>query len=163
MTAIAQAAGVSRGTLYTHFPSREDLLAQVIDRAVPDAAVVLDAEALDEGTAVDALSRLIRSSWHILADYRNLMTAASAALTPRQVRAYHKAVLQRVERLIARGRDEGSLRADLLRSWLVTVFYSLHHAAADEVGAGKLKQRDAVDVLEATVLGALTSPATIGR
>lgn len=163
MTSIAQAAGVSRVTLYTHFPSREDLLARVLDRAVAGAAVVLDAEALDDGPAVEALSRLVRSSWHVLARYRNLMTAANAALSPRQVRGYHKAVLQRVERLIARGRDDGSFRTDLPRSWLVTVFYSLIHAAADEVGAGGLKQRDAADVLEATLLGALTSPATIGR
>ncbi|WP_158852509.1 TetR/AcrR family transcriptional regulator [Saccharothrix deserti] len=163
MTSIAQAAGVSRVTLYTHFPSREDLLGQVLDRAVSNAAVVLDAEALDEGTAVEALSRLIRSAWHILAGYRNLMTAASAVLSPRQVRGYHKVVLQRVERLIARGRDEGSFRTDLPQPWLVTVFYSLIHVAADEVGAGRLKQRDAADVLEATVLGALMSPATIGR
>jgi TetR/AcrR family transcriptional regulator, mexCD-oprJ operon repressor len=163
MTSIARAAGVSRVTLYTHFPSREDLLAQVLDRAVSNAAVLLDAEALDDGPAVAALSRLVRSSWQVLAGYRNLMTAANAALSPRQVRAYHKAVLQRVDRLIARGRDEGSFRADLPQAWLVTVFYSLLHVAADEVGAGRLKQRDAADVLEATVLGALTSPATISR
>ncbi|ONI80799.1 hypothetical protein ALI22I_42490 [Saccharothrix sp. ALI-22-I] len=163
MTAIAQAAGVSRVTLYTHFPSREELLARVLDRAVSSAAVVLDAEALDDGPAVEALSRLIRSAWHILAGYRNLMTAAGAVFSARQVRGYHKVVLQRVERLIARGRDEGSFRTDLPQAWLVTVFYSLIHVAADEVGAGRLKQRDAANVLEATVLGALTSPAPVGR
>ncbi|WP_121006893.1 TetR/AcrR family transcriptional regulator [Saccharothrix australiensis] len=159
MTSIAQAAGVSRVTLYSHFVSREELLARVLDRAVTSAAEVLDAERLDEGSAAEALSRLIRSAWRILAGYRNLMAAAAAVLSPRQVRNYHRTVLQQVERLIARGRDEGAFRTDLPQGWLVSVFHNLLHVAADEVGAGRLRRRDAAAVLEATVLGVLAVPA----
>jgi hypothetical protein len=46
--------------------------------------------------------------------------------------------MARVERLIARGQDEGDLRTDLPRPWLVATFYSLMHAAAEEVDAGRL-------------------------
>ncbi|WP_309114306.1 TetR/AcrR family transcriptional regulator [Saccharothrix sp.] len=158
MTAIAKAAGVSRVTLYAHFPSREDLLARALDRAVSGAAEVLDAESLDDGPAAEALSRLVRSGWRVLAGYRNLMTAATAVLTPRQVRAYHKVVLQRVEKLIARGCEEGAFRSDLPQKWLVSVFYSVLHLAADEVAAGRLKQKEAADVVEATVLSTVRAP-----
>ncbi|MEJ2854249.1 MULTISPECIES: TetR/AcrR family transcriptional regulator [unclassified Saccharothrix] len=160
MTAIAQRAGVSRVTLYAHFSSREDLLAQVLDRAVSTAATVLDGEALDEGDPVDALTRLVRSGWRVLVRYRNLMAAANQVLPPNQVRGYHKVVLRRVESLILRGRREGAFRTDLPQPWLVTVFYSLLHSAAEEVAAGRLRQRDAADVLLATLISALTVPVT---
>jgi AcrR family transcriptional regulator len=161
MTSIAQVAGVSRVTLYTHFPSRDELLAKALDRAVTQAGAVLDAENIDEGPPMEALSRLVRSSWHILAGYRNLMTAAASVLSPRQVRGYHKVVLQRVERLIARGRDDGTFRTDLPQQWLVTVFYSLIHVAAEEVAAGRLRQRDAAGALDGTLTAALAAPPVV--
>ncbi|RKT74575.1 TetR family transcriptional regulator [Saccharothrix variisporea] len=159
MTAIAKAAGVSRVTLYAHFPSRHDLVAHVLDRAVTTAAEVLDTETLDDDDPAEALTRLIRSGWQILAGHRNLMTAAHDTLPPAQVRSFHNTVLRRVEKLITRGRRQGTFRTDLPQTWLVTIFYSLLHAAAEEVTAGRLRQRDAADVLAATILSALTPPS----
>ncbi|NUT96265.1 MAG: TetR/AcrR family transcriptional regulator [Saccharothrix sp.] len=156
MTEIAKAAGVSRVTLYAHFPSKEDLVARVLDRAVSTAAEVFDAEVLDDEEPVEALVKLVRGGWRVLVGYRNLMTAATEVLSPRQVRAYHNVVLRRVEKLIVRGRREGVFRTDVPQPWLVTVFYSLLHSAADEVAAGRLRQRDAADVLTATLVSALT-------
>lgn len=46
-------------------------------------------------------------------------------------------------------------RTDLPLSWLVTTVYSLLHAAADDVNTRRLKQSDAADVLEATLLPVL--------
>jgi TetR/AcrR family transcriptional repressor of mexCD-oprJ operon len=63
--------------------------------------------------------------------------------------------MARVERLIARGQDQGTFRTDLPRSWLVATFYSLMHGAAEEVDAGRLDPADAADVLVATILAAL--------
>jgi TetR/AcrR family transcriptional regulator, mexCD-oprJ operon repressor len=67
-------------------------------------------------------------------------------------------VLARVERLIARGQDEGAFRTDVLRDWLVTVTYSLLHAAAEEVNAQRLSSSEAA-VLGSTLLAAITRPA----
>ncbi|XVV06651.1 TetR/AcrR family transcriptional regulator [Actinosynnema sp. CA-248983] len=64
MTAVAHAAGVGRVTLYTHFPTREDVLAAALDLAVADAERALtDA---DDGPADEALASVIRSSWSVL-------------------------------------------------------------------------------------------------
>ena len=73
---VAQAAGVGRVTLYGHFPSRQELMDAVFAHALAKANAVLDAEGIDHGTASDGLSRLIRSSWPILAQHRGLLAAA---------------------------------------------------------------------------------------
>jgi TetR/AcrR family transcriptional repressor of mexCD-oprJ operon len=58
----------------------------------------------------------------------------------------------------SRGQVEGSVRSDLPRSWLVTTFYSLMHAAAEEVDSGRLPQAAAADALQATLLAAFAPP-----
>jgi hypothetical protein len=118
---------------------------------------VLDAEAIDHGPASDALSRLIRSSWPILAQHRGLLAAVQRELPPARIRQHHDQAMARVERLIARGQDEGDFRTDLPRPWLVATFYSLMHAAAEEVNAGRLDPTQAGSVLATTILAALAA------
>jgi len=154
---VAQAAGVGRVTLYGHFPSRQALVDAVLAHAIRQAHAVLDAEAIDHGAASDALSRLIRSSWPILAQHRGLLAAAQRELPPARIRRHHDQAMARVERLIARGQDEGDFRTDLPRPWLVATFYSLMHAAAEEVDAGRLDPAQAGGVLATTILAALAA------
>jgi AcrR family transcriptional regulator len=162
MTAIARAAGVGRVTLYAHFPSRETLLDAVLERAVAEADAALAREDLDGVPAPDALGRLLRSSWEVLDRHRRLMVAAARHLGPARMRERHAQVLTRVERLIARGQDEGAFRTDVPRDWLVTVTYSLMHAAAEEVNARRLSSSQAATVLHSTLLGSLGAMATTG-
>lgn len=161
MTAIARAAGVGRVTLYAHFPSREALLDAVLERAVAQADAALGARSadLDGIPARDALGELLGSSWEILDRHRRLMVAAARHLGPVRLRERHTRVLARVEHLIARGQDEGAFRADVPRDWLVTVTYSLLHAAAEEVNARRLSSSEAASVLKSTLLAALANPA----
>jgi TetR/AcrR family transcriptional regulator, mexCD-oprJ operon repressor len=129
----------------------------VFAHALAKANAVLDAEAIDHGAASDALSRLIRSSWPILAQHRGLLAAAQRELPPARIRRHHDQAMARVERLIARGQDEGDFRTDLPRPWLVATFYSLMHAAAEEVDAGRLDPAQAGGVLATTILAALAA------
>ena len=154
---VAQAAGVGRVTLYGHFPSRQELMDAVFAHALAKANTVLDAEAIDHGPAPEALSRLIRSSWPILAQHRGLLTAAQRDLPPARIRQHHDQAMARVERLIARGQDEGDFRTDLPRPWLVATFYNLMHAAAEEVDTGRLDPAQAGGVLATTILAALAA------
>jgi hypothetical protein len=63
--------------------------------------------------ASDALSRLIRSSWRIVDRHRSLLAATHRDLPAARIRQHHDQVMARVERLIARGQDEGDFRTDL--------------------------------------------------
>lgn len=150
MAAIARAAGVSRVTLYSHFATREALLDAAFDRAAAEAAAAL-ADGAD-------LAGLVRTSWRLLDRHSAVFAAVSAALPPDRMRERHELILAPVRRLIVRGQQDGGVRADLTADWLVTVVYSLVHAAAAEVQAGRLDPEDAPEVLTATVLSAVAAP-----
>lgn len=158
MADIAKAAGVGRVTLYAHFSSREALLEAALDRAVAEVADLsraLEAESRDL-PADEVLRRHVRSSWWVLDRYRQLFEAARRSLPPERVRDRHGPALGGFDELLARGRAEGVFRTDLPVEWLVSVIYSLFHAAAADVNAGVLPREDAADVLVATLLPMLT-------
>ena len=85
----ASVAGVGRVTLYGHFPSRQKLLDAVFAHALAKADTALHAEVIDHGAASEALSRLIRSSWPILAQHRGLLAAAQRDLPPARIGQHH--------------------------------------------------------------------------
>ncbi|MEQ4207463.1 TetR/AcrR family transcriptional regulator [Actinopolymorpha sp. B9G3] len=155
MAALARAAGVSRVTLYTHFPTREALLEAVVDRAIADAKELARELRLDDGPPQEALSRLLRSQWRTLDRYRTLYALAATDLPPARLRALHAPLFGRVAKLISRGQADGEFRTDLPRSWLVASVYGLMHQAAEEVNAGRLSARKAGDTVTETVLSAL--------
>jgi AcrR family transcriptional regulator len=155
MTEIARAAGVGRVTLYAHFPSRDELVAAVLDRALGEAKAALEGIADDDVPADEALAALIRSSWRVLDRHRALFEVAQASLGHGRLRQHHDPAMARFDQLIARGQAEGRFRTDLPRTWLVTVVFSLLHAAAADVTARRLPPSDAPTVLSATVLSAL--------
>ncbi|GAA4909353.1 TetR/AcrR family transcriptional regulator [Streptomyces coeruleoprunus] len=157
MTAVAAAAGVSRVTLYAHFPSREALLDSVLAHSVERADTVLQSQHLDEGPADEAFSRLVRSSWRILERHAFLLSAAEGVIAPARLRGHHEKVLGRVERTLQRGQQEGVFRTDLPMGWLVTTFYSLLHAAAAEADARHLKAKSVPDILDRTLSSILRS------
>lgn len=157
MAAIARAAGVGRVTLYAHFASREVLLEAVLDRTIAKAGEVMRQAAPGDGPAIEALRRLLRSAWHELDQHRQLFDLAQRELGSVRLRERHREVVDHVESLLARGRDEGAFRTDLPLSWLVTTVYSLLHAAAEDVNAGHLSADEAPGVLEATLLPALAA------
>lgn len=159
MSDIARAADVSRVTLYAHFPSREELVTAVLEVVVTDAVTALDADDRPDLPARDALAHLLRSSWEILHRHDGLRAAVARALPEHQVREQHHRVIDRLEALVARGQHEGDFRTDLPRDWLATVLLALLHAAADEVAAGRLQEKNVPDVLEATVLAAIAPPS----
>jgi AcrR family transcriptional regulator len=158
MAEVAAAAGVGRVTLYAHFPSRQALVEAVVDRAVAETVAQPAEEVSPDAPAGEALRAMVRSSWRALHRFGRLSAMVQRELTPERLRDHHGPVLDEVDALVARGQADGSFRSDLPRGWLVTTIYSLVHAAADEVDAGRLDPAEAAGVLEATLLPALAPP-----
>jgi AcrR family transcriptional regulator len=75
LNAIAKQAGVGQGTLYRHFPTREDLLAEVYRQDV-DELVVAAPALLAEHEPVDALARWFDR----VADYARVKRGVFAAV-----------------------------------------------------------------------------------
>jgi AcrR family transcriptional regulator len=71
---IAKRAGVGIGTLYRHFPTRDDLIAKVVS-AGTDAICALGRELLDDPSPADALHRWLLELVAHLTAYRGLTGA----------------------------------------------------------------------------------------
>jgi AcrR family transcriptional regulator len=127
MAAVARTAGVSRVTLYSHFPTREALLEAAVDRAIAHANGLVSELDLDQGPAPEALSRLLSSQWRTLHRYRSLYVVAASSLP---LRALHTPLFGRIKALIARGQADGDFRTDLSMEWLVATVFGLMHQAA---------------------------------
>jgi TetR/AcrR family transcriptional regulator, mexCD-oprJ operon repressor len=153
MADIARAAGVGRVTVYGHFPSRADLVDAVFERVNQRANEVLDAVDTSGDPAM-ALSRLVKSSWQVVHQFRSVLAAAERELPADRIRTHHDRHLQRLTQLLGRGRRLGAFRDDVPTSWLVTVCFTLMHAAAGEVVAGRLAKSSAERAVVSSVLGA---------
>lgn len=156
---IAAAAGVGRVTLYGHFESRRALVAEVVARAMKDSNAVLDAVDLTGG-AHDALARLLEATWHVTHRYGGLVLAAQAALPEGELREAHDQPAKRVQRLLRRGRREGSIRTDMPLDWQVMLIQGVIHAASGAVHRGEVAAEQAPDLIRSTVLAAFTPPGT---
>lgn len=149
---IATAAGVSRQTVYAHYPSREVLLATVIDRITEEAVAAMDAAALDEGPAAAAILRLLDVSWRTFERYPLLLHPAATSTSQRESHDQHGPVLDRLERLIRRGQDTGEFDRRPSPTWLLAATIGLGHAAGAEVAAGRMPAGQAADALRHSVL-----------
>ena len=162
MNEIARAAGIGRVTLYSHFSSREEVLDAVLDRVFIEADQAVDGARPESGPAEAALERVVRTSWSVLDGCRRIRGAALALRGSEHLRERHDRAAERVEALVDRGRVEGVFRSDLPRNWLVTLFFAILHAAADEVDAGRLDTGRAADRLVASVLSVMRPPPSSG-
>jgi TetR/AcrR family transcriptional regulator, mexCD-oprJ operon repressor len=154
---IAHAAGVGRVTVYAHFESRGALVAEVVERAMQDSDAVLEAVDLT-GDARQALGRLLEASWQVTHRYGGLVIAAQAAMSETGFRAVHDKPVQRVQRLLRRGRREGSFRTDMPLEWQVLTIQGVIHTASGAVHRGAISARRAPELVRVTALATLTSP-----
>ncbi|XRQ09489.1 TetR/AcrR family transcriptional regulator [Actinomadura welshii] len=154
---IAKAAGVGRMTLYGHFRNRAELIEAALADALRAGEDVLSAVDLG-GDAQDALTRLLESSWSLVAESTALLAAAQGTLPPGRIRQMHAAPAERVEDLIRRGQDQGVFRTDLPMSWLVSVIQHVLHGAAEENRSERLKPAETARVVVATVQSILAAP-----
>ena len=63
VSAVADEAGLSRVTVYAHFPDRDRLLEAVVGRAVRRWIAAADRADLERGSADQALRRLVELAW----------------------------------------------------------------------------------------------------
>jgi AcrR family transcriptional regulator len=151
IAAVAARAGVSRVTVYAHFPTWEALLEAVVERALGHTTGVLASADLEAGPPMEALRRLIAAGWQEVGRHAAMAAAAARWLSAEAMGRSHQAAYGPVTALAERGQADGSFRADLPPGWLVTSFFALIHACADEVRAGRLEAGDAQRVLVVTV------------
>jgi AcrR family transcriptional regulator len=151
VSAVAKHSGVSRVTVYAHFPTSEALLEAAVERAVGQTMAALEGANPDQGPPAEALNRLLAAAWRHLARYSAMAQAVAEQMTPEAAARTHRAAYHTLGALVERGRANGSFRSDLPVSWLVTTCIAVIHACAGEVRQGRIEERDAVRILTTTI------------
>ncbi|OHV28969.1 MULTISPECIES: TetR/AcrR family transcriptional regulator [Pseudofrankia] len=152
MEDIATAAGVTRQTVYAHFPSRDALIAALVEAARVQGLAALDAARLDSAPPAEALGRFLEIGWQLLRDYPLLFDPALNRSGRLDGGDPHLAVASWLERLIRRGQRTGDFDRTLAASWLAAAILDLGHTAAEQVAAGRLAAGEAPAVLLASSL-----------
>jgi AcrR family transcriptional regulator len=163
ISGVAAEAGVSRPTVYAHFPDLERLLEALVERTVRRTMVALDSAEPGRGRAVDALRRLLAASWEELSRHEDIARASAADLSAHAMRRAHHDARAVIRKLIERGQREATFRTDVPAGWLVTSCLALIHAAAEEVRTGELDSNAALDVLSVTITDLFAGPGPVGH
>ncbi len=135
MDDVAQAASLTRATLYRHFSNRKTLLQAIQAEAFARAAQTLDECRLDEGSALEALQRVLTALSKYGKRFRIILL-----LTPEsnaQFIAGRERVLAPLLDVIERGQRDGDIRVDLSAEWILTAMTSLFIAAVRAPRTGK--------------------------
>ncbi|MGP3977777.1 TetR/AcrR family transcriptional regulator [Streptomyces sp. 8N114] len=151
--AVATAAGVTRQTVYAHFPSREQLLTAVLDRLTERTVTAMAAADPDSGPAAEALLRLLDASEEATREYPALLRLLGALPVGSQEDAErHLPVADLLGRVVRRGQASGEFDDRLPADWLVTATIALAHAASGETESGRLSRQQARKALHASLL-----------
>lgn len=126
---IAERAGLAVGTVYNHFPSKEDLLAAVVEEAASQFEAALQG-ALEEPDEVEALRLFVRRGLRVAERFGSVMAAALEGQVPLPRSAAHRArravLKRRIVELIQRGIDTGrfwpGVDAEVVAAMLTGVF-----------------------------------------
>ena len=112
MAQIAQHAGVGVGTLYRHFPTREDLLAALVHRSFGIAVENATAAAAHAGSALEGIRSFFLATLRDRERFVLPLHGGPPVFTPatRQLQADVRIILRS---LLERGQTTGELRADL--------------------------------------------------
>jgi TetR/AcrR family transcriptional regulator, mexCD-oprJ operon repressor len=151
ISAVAAQAGVSRVTVYAHFPTWEGLLEAAVERTVRRTMSALEAAGPADGPPIQALERVLDVGWQHLARYQAMAQAVSELLNPEAVTRTHQPVHRTIANLLARGQADGSFRTDVPAEWLVHASIALVHACSDAVRSGRIDPGDALRILTVSI------------
>src|ERR1700733_6415283 len=112
MQTIAEAAEVSRPTVYRHFSDREELIDAIRLEAMTQATERLEAAAASRDPAADALERLILDFAAIFARYP-LLASLIGTRPESKDHGPPQRNLEAFDSLVARGERDGTLRPGL--------------------------------------------------
>jgi AcrR family transcriptional regulator len=152
VSAVATAAGVSRPTVYAHFPEREQLVEAVVERTVSRIAIAIASAEPQDGAALDALRRLVRAGWVELGRHGAIGQSAARELSSDAMHRSHHAALATLHQLLERGRGDGAFRTDLPPRLLVMGALALIHTTADAVRQGVLVADEAGAAVERLIV-----------
>lgn len=141
MDEVARAAGIGRATLHRHFAGRDALVRALEDLGIRSFEVAFDNARLHEGTAVEALRRLVAEA-EPDAQLLAFLVTENQLFEGEQVNEGWARLDARVSALFRRGQEEGDIRIDLSPAWLTEALYGLIATCAWAVTDGRVAAKD---------------------
>ncbi|MFI5982864.1 TetR/AcrR family transcriptional regulator [Streptomyces sp. NPDC051555] len=152
MDEVARAAGIGRATLHRHFAGRDVLVRALEELGIRQFEIAFDAARLEEGSAVDALGRLVAEAEPNALLLAFLVTE-NQLFEGDQVNEGWARLDARVSALFRRGQQEGDLRIDLSPAWLTEALYGLIGTCAWAVMDGRVAAKDFQYMITELLLG----------
>ncbi len=154
---MAEQAGVSRATVYHHFAGRDALLDALTERSITEVAAAVTSARPANGTATEAMERVLRAAWQVIGRYRGLVIVNPRRLERAELRARLQPALGPIRTLLRRGQRSGEFDSELPVEWTIGVITDLIHTASQQVSGGAMRPSAAERVLLRTALGVLAS------
>jgi AcrR family transcriptional regulator len=127
---IAARAGVAKGTVFNHFPTKEDLVAEIFRDRVA-GLIALGEHLHDAADPGSALQRFMTAGIELQATDRSFCeAAASISRADPRVRSASEHLAQVAESLAGRARQARAIRADVTGHDIVLLFNAAAQAAA---------------------------------
>jgi AcrR family transcriptional regulator len=125
---IARAAGIGVGTLYRHFPTREDLIDAVLEDALAEFGAALDA-ALEDGDPWHGFTSFLEAALALHARNRALMSVVETDAHGRErTQAMRRRLRPLLAELVTRAKATGRLRSDFEPQDVPLVFWAVDRA-----------------------------------
>ncbi len=112
MAQVARLAGVGVGTLYRHFPTRNDLLRALTERSLHGVLCRIQESVHDGPPASDALSRFFEQTIKHRRELVLPLHGGPETLDSKS-QALEQEIREALEEVLVQGREDGSLRADV--------------------------------------------------
>ncbi|MEU2243353.1 helix-turn-helix domain-containing protein [Streptomyces sp. NPDC018338] len=152
MDEVARAAGIGRATLHRHFAGRDALVRALEQLALQELEAAFDEAHLDEGTADEAVRRLV-AGMEPMAPLLSFLVTENQLFEGDQQNDGWARLDARVSDLFRRGQEQGTFRIDLTPAWLTEALYGLIGSGAWAVQDGRVAAKDFQYMIVELLLG----------
>jgi AcrR family transcriptional regulator len=142
---VASAAQVSRTTVHRYFPERSDLIAAMADETIRQVLAATERARLDRGPAPDALARVCREYFE-LGSVLTLLFTGTVDIPEEDWAGYEFDPDRGLAATVARGRDEGTIAADLPDAWIEQLMWALLYTAWSYAREQDIPRHEALDL-----------------
>ncbi len=152
MDEVAKAAGISRATLHRHFAGRDALVRALEGLGIEECEAALAAARLVDGTAQEAVRRLVREL-EPAAGLLAFLYSENQLFEGEQQNEGWARIDDRIAALFRRGQSDGEFRIDLTPAWLTEALYGLMASGAWAVSEGRVAPKDFQHMIVELLLG----------